>query len=187
MRADGFEDGHDVQLASVAGDAAGQNRAAVDKHARAVHARHGHHAGGHVFVATADGHEAVHALAADNRLDGIGNHLAADERIFHALRAHRNAIGNGDGVKNNRLAAGRVCAALGFLREQIDVHIARGDIAPSGGDADDWLFKITGLEASRIKHRATGCTVWAIEHDSGVWAEVGLFAHKRRLFSRENT
>ena len=79
MRADGFEHGHDIQLASVASNAAGQNGAAIHKDAWAIHTRHGHHAGRHVFIATANGDEAVHTFAADDRLNGISDHLAAHE------------------------------------------------------------------------------------------------------------
>ena len=56
----------------------------------------------------AAGHEiyTVEALAAGDRLDGIGDHLARDERVFHPLGAHGDAVGDGDGVEDERLAAG---------------------------------------------------------------------------------
>ncbi len=95
----------------LAGDAAGQNRAAINENRGPVQPRNGHEAARHVFVAAADGHQAVEALAADDRLDGIGDHLARHQRIFHPFGAHRDAVGDGDGIENNRLAAGVVRAA----------------------------------------------------------------------------
>ena len=56
--------------------------AAVDEHARAVQPRHGHQAAGHVLVAAADGHEAVHAFAAHHGLDRVRDHLARHQRYF---------------------------------------------------------------------------------------------------------
>jgi hypothetical protein len=89
---------------------AGQDGAAVDEDAGAVEARHGHDAAGHVLVAAADGDEAVEALAADDGLDGVGDDLAGDERVLHALGAHADAVGDGDGVEDDGLAAGGVDA-----------------------------------------------------------------------------
>ena len=88
MRANRFKHRHDVQFAWVSGNAAGQDGAAIDKDAGPVHACHGHYAGGHVLVTAANGHEAVHAFAAHHRLNGVGNHLTADQGIFHSLSAH---------------------------------------------------------------------------------------------------
>ena len=184
--ANGFEHRHDIQLATVPGNAARQNGATVHKDARAIHARHGHHAGRHVLVATANSHEAIHAFATDDRLNGIRNHLATHERILHALRSHGNAIGDSDGVEDNRLAASLVGATLGLLREQINVHIARGHIAPGGCHADNRFAEIAGLKASGVEHCPARCAVWSIQHDGRARTKVGLFlgflAHERGCF-----
>ena len=86
---------------------------------------------------------------------------------FMPSRAHRDAVGNGDGVENDRLAAAFVHALLGFERELVDVHVARRDIAPGGGDADERLLEILGLEADRIKHGAGGGAFVAVKNDAG--------------------
>jgi hypothetical protein len=62
---------------------------------------------GHVLVAAADGHQPSIPRSRD-RLDGIGDDLARHQRILHALRPHRNAVGNGDGVEDDGLAAGAI-------------------------------------------------------------------------------
>ena len=54
--------------------------------------------------------------------DGVGDDFAGDERILHAFAAHRDAVGNGDDIEDNRLAAIGVRAFLGFEREFINVH-----------------------------------------------------------------
>ena len=81
---------------------------------------------------------------------------ARDERILHAFAAQRDAVGDGDGVESDGLAAACVRALLGFEREFINVHVARRDIAPSGRDADDGLLEICFREADGIKHGARG-------------------------------
>ena len=139
MGADRFKHGDNVELASVAGDAAGENRSAIDKHGWPVHPRHGDQRARHVLVATADGHITVHARAAHHGFDRIGDHFARDQRIFHALAAHGNAVGNRDGIEDDGLAAGLVGAFFGFQRQFVNVHVARRDVAPGRGDADEGL------------------------------------------------
>ncbi len=126
---------------------------------------------GHVFVATADGHKAVHARAAHDGFDGVGDDLARDERVFHAFAAHRDAVGHGDGVEDDGLAASLVRALLGFERELVNVHVAWRDVAPGGGDADERLLEIFRLEADGIKHGAGGGAFIAVKNDAGKGAE----------------
>ncbi len=174
MRAHGFKHRHDVERALSGGEAAGQDGAAVNEDGGAVHPRHGHDAGGHVLVAAADGHKAIHALAADDRFDGVGNHLARDERVFHPLGAHRDAVGDRDGVKYDGLAAGGIGPGLRFDGQFVDVHVARGDIAPGRGDADEGLGEILLLEADGIQHGATRRAVGAVQQNAGVRSQVGF-------------
>ena len=51
-----------------------------------VEAGRGHEQAGHVFVAVRHHHEAVKAVRHGHRLGAVGNEVARDERIFHALR-----------------------------------------------------------------------------------------------------
>jgi hypothetical protein len=97
--------------------AAGHDAAAIDEDGGAVEAGDGHHAAGHVLVAAADGDEAVEILAGDDGLDGVGDDLAGDQGVLHALGAHGDAVGDGDGVEDDALAAGAVDARLGVARE----------------------------------------------------------------------
>ena len=195
--ADGFEAADDVEifigeaLASVAaeasfgedpGDAPGENCATVDEDAGAVEARHGDDTGGHIFVATADGDEAIEAFAAHDRFDGIGDDLAGNEGILHAFGAHGDAIGNGDGSEDHPFGAGGIGPGFGLAGEAIDVHIARGDHRPGAGDADLGFFKVFASKADGVKHGAAGGTFGAIDDEFGVFAveadgavEIGFF------------
>ena len=168
--ADGLEDGHDVALLLRLWIQAGQDRAAIDEDRRAVEPGDGHEAAGHVLVATADGHHAVEALAAGDRLDGIGDDLAGDKGVLHALGAHGDAIGYGDRVEDDGFAAGGIGAGRGFAGEAVDVHVARGDHAPGGGDADLGFFEIGAGEADGVQHGAAGGALGAIDDEGGVFA-----------------
>lgn len=179
MLADGLEDGDDVEVFFLAfdGGAAGKDGAAIHEHGRAIHAGHGHEAAGHVFVTTADGDEAVHAFAADDGLNRVGDDFAGDEGVFHTLGAHGDAVGNGDGVKNDAFAAGGVDAFGSLDGELVDVDVARGDLAPSGGDADLGFGEVGFFKSDGVKHGAARGTVWAVNNLAGEWAG-GVF-HRR--------
>ena len=100
----------------------------------------------HVLVAAADRHEAIHSLAADDRFNGVGNDFAGNQRVFHPLGAHRDAVGNGDGIEDDRFAACGVGAGFGLARQFVDVHVARRNHAPGRSDADHRLGEILLLE-----------------------------------------
>src|SRR5690606_22615192 len=100
MGADGLEYRDDIPILR-----ARPNRAAVDEHGRPIQASHRHDATRNVLVATTDGNETIEALARNDRFDRIGDHLARDERVAHPRRAHRDAVGQRDGVEEDRLAA----------------------------------------------------------------------------------
>jgi len=167
VRADGLEDRDDVELAGVAGDAAGQNGAAINKDRGAVQAGDGDHGAGHVFIAAADGHKAIHAGATHDGLDGVGDDFAGDEGIFHSLGAHGNAVGNGDGIENDGFATRSIRPGLGFTGELVNVHVAGRDITPGGGDPDEGFFEILGLESHGIQHGARGGALIPVEQDAG--------------------
>ncbi len=176
---DSFENGDDIEILFLALDlaTARENRAPVNEDSGAVHATHGHDAGGHVLIAAADGNEAVHAFAADNGLDGIRDDLAGNERVFHPLRAHGNAIRDGDGIENEAFPACRIHAFFRFDRELINVDVARRDLAPCGGDTDLRFRKIFFFKSHCIKHCAAWRTVGAIKHQTGKRAF--LVIHRR--------
>ena len=190
VRADGFKNGNNIELAllRIIRDATGQNRSAINEHGRTIQSRHGDERAGHIFIATADGHKTIHARAADDGFNRVGDDFARDERIFHAFAAHRDAVGDRDGVEDDRLATGSVRAFFGFERELVNVHVAGRDVAPCRGDADDGLGKIFLREADGIKHGARGGAFIAIEQKAGVRAQrIGgfVFFHVRNSLQKK--
>src|SRR3546814_19257912 len=79
-------------------------------------AHHGHHHAGQRLVAAGEADQRVVAVAAHGELDGVGDEVAADQRRLHALVAHGDAVGHGDGAELSRGAGGRLPAALPPLR-----------------------------------------------------------------------
>ena len=159
--ADRFEDGNDVQFFVFV--AAGHNRAAVNKHRRTVQSRHGHHAAGHVFVAAADRDDAVEALATDHGFNRVGNHFAGHQRIFHAFGAHRNAVGNRDGVEDHGFAVGIVdadAAASASLSMCMlhGVTMLQVEAMPICGFLKSSLLKPTACSMARLGARSMPST-----------------------------
>ncbi len=168
--AHGFENGDDVGIALVQTNAARQDGAAIDEDAGAIHTAHGHDAAWHVFVATTDGDEAVHAFATDHGLNGVSNDFARDQGILHPFGAHGNAVGDGDGIEDDALATGRIHALRAFFGETVNVHVARRDHAPGGGDADLRFVEVLPIESHRMQHRAAGGALDTVHDDGAVFA-----------------
>ncbi len=95
--------------------------------------------------------------AHDDRLDRVGDHFARHQRVTHAGRAHRDAVGHGDGVEDDRFAAGFIGAHRRRVRERVDVHVARRQRAAGRRDADLRLREVGIGETDRAQHRARRC------------------------------
>ena len=155
--ADGFEDVLDGDVAAVV--AAREDGAAVEDDAGDVEPQQRHGRAGDGFVAGHQRDHAVEHVAAHQQLDGIGDHFAADERGLHALGAHGDAVGDGDGVELHGSAAGRADALLHLHGELAQVVIAGHGLDPGVGDADDGLGEILVGEADGLQHGARGGAV----------------------------
>ena len=159
--ADRFEHRDDVEF--LVAVAAGQDGAAIDEDGRAVQSGDANHAARHVLVAAPNGDEAVKALAADDCLDRVGNDLARHQRVLHALGAHRNAVRDGDGVEDDRLAAVSVDAFGGIIGQFVDVHVAGRHHTPGRGDADLRFGEILVGETDGVQHGAAGGALHAVD------------------------
>src|SRR3989442_9907263 len=135
MGADGFVnilDGDERPLELTGGDGA-----AVENQAGNVEASERHDAAGNGFVAADQNDESVEEVAASDKLDGIGNHLAADQRGAHPLRAHGDAVGDGYRVEFKRRAAGGADTRLDVPGTLARAKVAGAEFNPSIGHADD--------------------------------------------------
>ena len=167
VAAHGLEHRHDVALVGSRPDGA-----AVDEYRRAVEPRQRDQTARHVLVASADRHHAVKALGADHRLDRIGNDLARHQRVAHARRAHRNAVGHGNGAEGDGLRALRFDSGGGQAREFVDVHVTGRQVAPGRRDADLRLGEIGVAEAHGMQHRAGGSLFETIHNGSRIAARI---------------
>ena len=110
MRADALEDVLDRNVRAI--QFSRRDRSAVEHHAGNVEPAESHDDAGHILVATADANQAIKEVAARDQLDGIGDDFTRDQRSLHPLRAHGDAVGDGDGVEFHRRAAGLANALL---------------------------------------------------------------------------
>ena len=101
----------------------GHNRPAVQHESGNVQTRERHAACRNRLVAADQTHERVEIIRARHQFNRIGDEVAADERRFHALSAHRNPVMRGDGIKFKRRAACFADALFDVLREVAQMQI----------------------------------------------------------------
>ncbi len=70
--------------------------------------------------------------------------------------AHRDAVGDRDGVEFHRRRAGGANAGLDVLGQRPQMEIAGTDFDPGVGDADERLLQIRVGESGALQHRARG-------------------------------
>ncbi len=170
MGADGLEHLLDRDLPGP--DHAGHDGAAVIDQAGDIHPGQGHGRRGNGLVAADDADHAVQLMALDGQFDGVGDDLAADQRGLHAGRAHRDAVGDDDGVEIDRIAARCDDAGAHILGQAVQVHVARRDRRPGVDDADHRLVEVGVLHAGGAQIRAGGGPVRAMRHRRA--ARIGL-------------
>ncbi len=159
VRAHAFEDLKDGNFFGGAVgllERAGGDAAAVEHEAGDVEAGEGHDGGGHVLVAAGDADDAVETVSPRHELDGVGDDFAGDQRGFHALGSHGDAVVDRDGVELHRRATGLANALLDGLGDLSQMEVAGADLGPCVGDADDRLVQVFLAEADAAKVRA-GC------------------------------
>src|SRR5690606_28521784 len=107
-----------------------------------------------------------------------GDDLAANQRRLHALGAHADAVGDGDGVELEGGSAGGSDALFDRGGEASEVEVAGADLDPGVGDADEWLREVIVGEAGGAEHGARGGAVRTVEQRVAGSAEVVLVGHR---------
>ena len=148
----------------LAAKGAGQDRAAVNEDRRHIEAAHHHHHAGQRLVAAGNADKRVIGVPAHGQLDGIGDHLARGERGLHALMAHGDAVGDGDGAELARGAAGGGDALLHGLSLTHQRDVAGGGLVPATRHADEGLMDLLAREPHRIIEGAVGRAIWTLGH-----------------------
>ena len=141
--------------------------AAIDKDTGDVHPGHRQHGGGHVFVAAANGQDAIHALTVAGGLDRIGNHFSAHQGVLHPFGAHGDAITHGDGSKHLRHAARCLSGLFSTQRQLVQADIAGRDGAVTVGNPDDRFAEVTISEANSAQHGAVGAALNTLRDGAG--------------------
>jgi hypothetical protein len=128
MRADRFV--HVAQREIDALELAGLDGSAVQHHGRRVEAHERHRRAGAGLIAREQPDERIEHVTAADEFDRIGDHLAAHQRRFHSLGAHRDAVADRDGVELHRRSAGVPHAAFDLLGQLAQVVAARHRLDP---------------------------------------------------------
>ena len=165
----------------------GHDGAAIDENGGNVEPSDSHHRAGHVFVACRHDDQTVHALAEGHGFDGICDDLAADQRRFHALGAHRDAVANRDSAKEEGNAVGGSQAFLHFARLPVQMDVAGRDVRCQIRHGHKRLVHVIVIESGGPKHGPRGGSVWAVCDDAALLLQVqlGFYCHARpsSLFS----
>ena len=136
-----------------AAEAAGRDRSPVEHEAGDIQPRQRHDRGGNGLVAADQRDHAIELIGPRDELDRIGDHLAAHERRAHAFGAHRDAVGHRNRVELERRAAGGADAFTDPVRHLAQVVVARADLDPGVGDADERAGQILVGQARGFQHR----------------------------------
>ena len=132
--------------------ASGQDAAAVEEDRRQVEPGRGHQHARQGLVAAGEGDQGVEALGVHHRLHRVGDDLPADQRGPHALVAHGDPVGHGDGHELDREAAGVADALLGPLGQAVEGQVARRHLVPRRGHADLGLVPVVVGHADGAQH-----------------------------------
>ena len=140
----------------------GQDTAAINENRRSIEPGDRHHAAGHVFVASADGDEAIHAFSCHDGFDAIGNYFPGNQAVAHAFGAHADPIGNSDGAEIYSFATGIIGSPSRMGSELVNVHVARRQVASGRGDRDLWLGEVFIGKSDRSQHGPSPGTVVSV-------------------------
>ena len=162
VRANRFVDADDSRRLTV-DRLARQDRPAVEHQRGHVQPDQRHDRAGHGLVAGCQRDHAVEVVAARHQFNRVGDDFAADERGFHAFRAHRDAVADADGVELQRRPTGAANAFFQLGGKTAQVKIAGTDLRPRVGDADQRLGEVFVSHANRLEHRPRPGAIYAAE------------------------
>ena len=143
-RANAFKHRYEVYLfgvrAAAIGVSSGEHGTAADKDGGQIQPRGGHQHSGDDLIAVRDHNQGIEGMADGHDFDGIGNKLAACERVFHPRVVHGDTVTDADGRKFHGCAAGHVDTRLYGVCDFIQVDMTGYDAVYRIGDTDDRLF-----------------------------------------------
>ena len=162
------------------GARAGEHGAAGDEDRGHVRPQGPQDHAGNDLVAVRDAHQAVEGVPHDGAFHGIGNDLARDERVVHALMVHGDAVAHADGADFEGDAAGHVDAGLHGLGDLVEVGVTGNDVVARAQHRDEGAIHLLVGDAVRLEQAA----VRRARHPS--LDLVASQLHRPRFLSRSN-
>ena len=117
-----------------------------------------------------------------HRLDAVGDELARNERILHALVAHRQTVADGDGREDDGHTAAQGDALLHRVRNLVKKDVSRNDVVLRGDDADERALNLRIAETESLKKRALRSRVDAFLEGIRTHVEVSCGELMKRAF-----
>ena len=105
--------------------------------------------------------------AFDHVLDGVGDQLAARQRIQHAAVAHGDAVVHGDGVELARDRAGRADRVRDDLADFAQVDVPGNELGEAVGDRDDRPADVLAGDARGAQQGTGARHVSAVRDSAG--------------------
>ena len=154
-----------------ADDLARFHRTTGNEDSRDVQAHGGNQHSGGDFVAVGNAHQRVSTVGVDHVFDGVGNQIAARQRVQHTAVSHGDAVVDGDGVEFFGDGARFFNFAGNQLAHVVQVDMARHELGEGVGNGDDGLAEVGfhhaggAPQCARARHIAAvgggfGAVVW---------------------------
>src|SRR5260221_9253240 len=150
----GFEGRDDVEVLSFI--AARGDGAAVDHDRGSIEPAHGDEAAGHVLVTAGQGDESVVVLGATDGFYGVGDDIAANQGVAHAVGAVGHAVADADGIEDKADKFFIPDAFFDDLREVVEVHVTGVAVVAHAGDAHLCFCEVFVCQSNAIQHRLCG-------------------------------
>ena len=97
-------------------------------------------------------------MAPCHELDGVGNHLPADERRLHPLGAHSHPVRHRDGVELHGSAASGPYTLFDVSSQVTLIEVAGHRLGPARGDADNRPAQVLVREPCAFEHGPGRCS-----------------------------
>ncbi len=96
-------------------------------------------------------HQAVQGVRLGHDLHRVGDDLARDQRVVHALVVHGDAVADADDVELQGDAAALVHPELHLLSNGVEVHVTRDQLVVGVGDTDERPVGVVAADSKRAQ------------------------------------
>ena len=100
-------------------------------------------------------------IPARYQFNRVGDNLTAHKRGTHALCAHGDTVGDGDGIELHRSPAGFTYPALNPSGKLTQMIVARTNFRPGIRNANNGTTKVFVCESHCLEHGARRSPAWS--------------------------